>query len=449
MNANKSWHLNRRSFLKGTGVALALPVLECMGAQSTAQEPKRLAAIYFPFGVSLPPKDSNQAEWNWFPEGEGKDFKFTKSLKPLEPLRKDLSILGGLSHPEVRRIGGHDSGDTFLTGWNIQTHNLRNAQSMDQIAADHWADQTRFSSLVLSTDGGVGEPTRSSTLSYNQQGRPIPALNQPRQIFERLFGDGDRDTARRARRLKNAQSMLDLVLEDAKRLHRQLGKNDQEKLDEYLDSVRQVETRVERSQAWIDIPKPELTDQDRERLRLDSDSQVPEDYISTMYDLIYLAFRTDSTRVATYQIASMGDATTLGGKFPQLLGFGDHLHQLAHGWNKPEGIEPLGKWDQFLAKKFAAFLQRMRETPANATDDRTLLDQSVILYGSSNSTTHNNKNYPLVLAGGRGLGFQHGHYHRFDESTPLANVHLTMLQRVGIPTESFADSTGQVEKLLS
>jgi hypothetical protein len=242
--------------------------------------------------------------------------------------------------------------------------------------------------------------------------------------------------------------MLDLVLEDAKDVRRKLGKNDQEKLDEYLDSVRDVEKRVERSQAWMDRPKPELTDADREHLKLDSDSKVPEDYVGTMYELIYLAFRTDSTRVATYQIGSMGDATSLSGKFPQLLGLGNNLHGLCHGWNKPDGIEPLGRWDQFLSRKFAQFLTRMKETPANAEGTLSLLDQTSILYGSSNSTTHTNLNYPLVLAGGKGLGFQHGSYHRFDQSIPLANLQFTMLRQAGISVESFAGSNDLMREVL-
>jgi hypothetical protein len=419
-----------------------------MGARAPKDEPRRLAAIYFPFGVSMPPRDSGKTEWSWFPQTEGADYQFTQALKPLEALRKDISILGGLSHPEVRKIGGHDSGDTFLTGCDLIGRNLLNVQSMDQIAAEQLSDQTRFSSLVMSTDGGVGEPTRSSTLSYNQQGRPIPALNQPRQIFERFFGAGDDVTQRDRRRLRSAAHMLDLVLEDAKDVRRKLGKNDQEKLDEYLDSVRDVEKRVERSQAWMDRPKPELTDADREHLKLDSDSKVPEDYVGTMYELIYLAFRTDSTRVATYQIGSMGDATSLSGKFPQLLGLGNNLHGLCHGWNKPDGIEPLGRWDQFLSRKFAQFLTRMKETPANAEGTLSLLDQTSILYGSSNSTTHTNLNYPLVLAGGKGLGFQHGSYHRFDQSIPLANLQFTMLKQAGISVESFAGSNDLMREVL-
>ena len=448
MSSPRPWQLNRRTFLRGAGAALALPALECMGARAPKDEPRRLAAIYFPFGVSMPPRDSGKTEWSWFPQTEGADYQFTQALKPLEALRKDISILGGLSHPEVRKIGGHDSGDTFLTGCDLIGRNLLNVQSMDQIAAEQLSDQTRFSSLVMSTDGGVGEPTRSSTLSYNQQGRPIPALNQPRQIFERFFGAGDDVTQRDRRRLRSAAHMLDLVLEDAKEVRRKLGKNDQEKLDEYLDSVRDVEKRVERSQAWMDRPKPELTDADREHLKLDSDSKVPEDYVGTMYELIYLAFRTDSTRVATYQIGSMGDATSLSGKFPQLLGLGNNLHGLCHGWNKPDGIEPLGRWDQFLSRKFAQFLTRMKETPANAEGTLSLLDQTSILYGSSNSTTHTNLNYPLVLAGGKGLGFQHGSYHRFDQSIPLANLQFTMLRQAGISVESFAGSNDLMREVL-
>ena len=221
--ATQSWRLDRRTFLRGAGAALALPALNCMAAAKPVAAPRRLAAVYFPFGVSIQMGDkAKRPEWNWFPQGEGRDFKFTENLKPLEAHREHLSVLGGLSHPKVRRIGGHDSGDTFLTAHNIRANHLRNRQSMDQVAAAKFAGQTRFDSLVMSTDGGVGEPTRSSTLSYNEHGRPIPALNQPQQIFDRLFGAGDADTARQARWLKSGGSLLDLVLEDAARVRRNL-----------------------------------------------------------------------------------------------------------------------------------------------------------------------------------------------------------------------------------
>lgn len=441
---SKSWHLDRRTFLAGAGASLGLPMLECMAASQPAPTPTRFCGIYFPFGVSLPKEDSEQSNWRWFPNGEGRDFQFNDSLKCLDPLRDNLTILGGLSHPNGRRMGAHDTGDTFLTGALLEGKHLRNSVSLDQIMAERLAHQTRFRSLVMSTDGGVGEPTRASTLSYNDKGRPIPALNQPAQIFARFFGAGDADTFARRRRLKSAASMLDRVLENSNSLKLQLGNNDREKLEEYLSSVRQIEQRVERSQAWLEVPRPELSDEDRDVLELNSDDEAPLEYIRTMYDLLYLAFRTDSTRVATYQIASMADASSKAGKFPQLEGFKGSLHSLAHDWNKPEGAVNLGKWDQFMATQLSYFLTRMSQT---ADGDGTLLDHSIVLYGSSNSQTHNNSNYPLVLAGGNGLGLNHGQFLKLPETVPMANLFVTLLDRMNLPTEAFADSTGDIAEL--
>ncbi len=446
--AEKSWHLDRRTFLMGTGVSLGLPWLECMATDKpqAADRPRRLCAMYFGFGVSLPKEKSEQAKWRWFPNGDGRDYQFTETLKPLESQRENLTVLGGLSHPNGRRMGGHDTGDTFLTAAFMHNKFLRNTVSVDQIAAESFADKTRFSSLVLSTDGGVGEPTRSSTLSYNGKGRPLPALNQPQQIFDRFFGAGDADSLAKRRRLKSAAGMLDRVLEDSRSLRRQLGSQDKEKLDEYLASIRQIEQRVERSQRWLEIPRPELRDEERDMLRLDSNDKAPKLFIRTMYDLIYLAFRTDSTRVATYQITNMADASSRAGKFPQLEGFKNSLHTLAHGWNKPAGAEQLGKWDRFMAEQFAYFLGRL----ASAKEQHgSILDNSVVLYGSSNSTTHNNTNYPLVLAGGRELGLRHGRYLKFGSEVPMSNLFVTMLNGIGVERPSFADSTGEMTELLS
>ena len=439
--ADKSWHLNRRTLLRGAGASLALPWLDSMAMASDAKQitkPKRFAGFYFGFGVGMPKPDSDQAKWGWFPTGEGKDFEFTEVLSPLKPLRENITVVGGLSHPEGRRMGGHDTGDTFLTGAFLNNKMLRNTVSADQLAAFSVANQTRFSSLVLSTDGGVGEPTRSSTLSYDLKGRPVPSLNQPQQIFDRLFGAGDDDSRENRRQLRSASAMLDRVLEDSKSLRNRLGATDQHKLDEYLSSVRQIEENVGRSQRWLEIPRPELSDQDRDMLRLDADDEAPKDFIRTMYNLMFLAFRTDSTRVATYQITNMADCSSKAAKFPQLEGFKKSLHSLAHDWNKPEGAENLGRWDQFMAQQFADFLSQMN---AAEEHDGSVLDNAVLLYGSSNSTTHNNRNYPLVLAGGNGLGLSHGQYLKFDEKTPMSNLLLTMLHAVGVETESFADSS--------
>ena len=445
--ANKSWQLGRRTFLMGTGVSLGLPWLECMAGESTpvaSSKPRRFCSMYFGFGVGLPKADGEQAMWRWFPNGEGRDYTFTETLKPLEPLREKLTVLSGLSHPNGRKMGGHDTGDSFLTGAFMHNKYLRNTVSVDQVAADAFKDETRFSSLVLSTDGGVGEPTRSSTMSYDLKGRPIPALNQPQQIFDRFFGDGDADSIANRRRLKSASGMLDRVLEGSRSLRLRLGRQDQEKFDEYLASVRQIEERVERSQRWLEIPRPELRDEERDILSLESDDKAPLLFIRTMYDLIYLAFRTDSTRVATYQITNMADASSRAGKFPQLEGFKDSLHTLAHGWNKPEGAEKLGKWDRFMAEQFGYFLGRLASAEE---EDGSILDNSVVLYGSSNSQTHNNNDYPLILAGGNGLGLQHGQFRKFGADVPLSNLLVTMLNRIGVDRPSFADSTGDISEL--
>jgi hypothetical protein len=446
----KSWHLDRRAFLLGTGVSLGLPWLECMGAGAVgapqqANTPKRLCAMYFGFGVGLPKEDGEHAQWRWFPKGEGRDFQFTETLKPLDAHREKLTVLGGLSHPNGRKMGGHDTGDTFLTGAFLNNKFLQNTISLDQVVAQAMGDETRFSSLVLSTDGGVGEPTRSSTLSYNDKGRPIPALNQPQQIFDRFFGEGDADTIAQRRRLKSASSMLDRVLEDSRSLRNRLGNQDREKLDEYLASVRQIEQGVERSQRWLEIPRPELRDEERDMLQLDADDKAPLQFIRTMYDLIYLAFRTDSTRVATYQITNMADCSSKAAKFPQLQGFKDSLHSLAHDWDKPEGAEKLGRWDRFMAEQFAYFLARLDSAKE---ENGSLLDHSLVLYGSSNSTTHTNNNYPLVLAGGSELGLHHGQFLKFPEKIPLANLFTTMLHCVGVDQEKFADSTGEMTEIL-
>lgn len=376
------------------------------------------------------------------PQGEGRDYEFNKSLRSLEPFRDQLTFLKGLSHLNGRRMGGHDTADIWLTGAQFKGGSFRNSISIDQLAAQHFGDATRFSSLTMSTDGGVGEATRSSTLSFGRNGTPIPAQNRPRLVFNRFFGVNSESAGWQRKELENSGSMLDLLLEHSKTVRKKLGKQDLQKFDEYLDSVRSIEKRVDRSQRWLDIPKPKV---DATDLHLDSDHNSPEEYIRTMYDLIFLAFQTDSTRVATYQLGNMNGATSIAGQFPQLLGFGKKIHALAHGWNKKGGGEALGKWDQYLAEQLARFLGRLNTTQEG---DGTLLDHTMVLYGSSNSTTHNNNNYPLLLAGGNGLGLKHGQVHNHSKDTPLTNLHVTMLNRLGVPTESFVDSTGELTNLI-
>jgi hypothetical protein len=438
----KPWHLNRRTFLHGTGVSLALPWLECMSqADDAVSVPARLASIYFPFGVSLPNDKSEHADWNWFPKREENTFQYRNSLKSFEPLREQVTVLGGLSHPAGRKMGGHDTGDIFLTGANFAGSTYRNSISLDQYIASHVGAQTRFGSLVLSSDGGVGEPSRSTTLSFTAQGRPIPAISNPRQIFDRLFGDGDASSKNQKRLLENTGSMLDQVLENSRSMKSRLGKQDQRKLDEYLSSIRDIEQRVNRSQAWLDIPKPVVA---QDATNLTADQSSPVEYMQAMYDLIFLAFQTDSTRLATYMLGQVAGATTIANAFPACLGLPGNWHGLAHGQGKNDGAKSLGRFDQLLAQQVSRFITRLHETPEG---DGSMLDNTLVFYGSSNSKTHNNNNYPLVLAGGRNLGFKHNQFLQLDAKTPLANVFVTILDRMNIPHDGFADSTGELSSL--
>ena len=416
-----------------------------MGETTAANElPKRFAAMYFPYGASSPTDDHEDRKWGFLPTGEpGKGFQMSESMKSLESIRDQVNFFQGLSHPNGRSMGGHDTADIFLTGAKLKGGDLKNSISLDQLLAAQVDGETRFSSLTFSTDGGVGEPTRSSTLSFSRTGQPIPALNQPQMVYDQLFGENSASLADQRRELLNSGSMLDLVLDHAKSVRGSLGKQDQHKFDEYLDSVRQIEQRVERSQAWLDVPKPKV---DASGLHLEADDNAPRDLIRTMYDLLFLAFQTDSTRVATYQIGSMNGATSIAGKFPQLLGIGKAMHAVAHGAGKPGGFKTQGQWDRFLAEQLAYFLNRLAQTPEG---DGSLLDRTVVFYGSSNSRTHNNTNYPLLLAGGRGLGIQGGQFHRFDAKTPLSNLFATILGQFGTPHEAFSDSTGEMSEILA
>ncbi|MEM8956110.1 MAG: DUF1552 domain-containing protein [Verrucomicrobiota bacterium] len=440
--------LDRRTFLRASGISLALPWLEAMGAPVTAaRAPKRFCTVYFPYGVAMPKDDNPDKAWGWFPEGEGgRDYVLSKAIEPLAPHRDNMTILGGLSHPRMWGGGGHDSGDTFLTGAELRRGgsdgDLKNSISLDQVIADHLGRDTRFRSVVLSNDGGVGIPTRANTLSFNREGQPIPSLNRPALVFERLFGLNDDSIEAQRRGLTRTGSHLDLLLDEARGLNRKLGKRDQEKMDEYLTSVRQVVQQVERSAAWLDVPKPKVN---ATGLTLDADDTTPGELIQTMLDLMVLAFQTDSTRVATYQLASMHGAISVATTFPQLLGYANNMHSLAHGANKPGGAKKNGEWQAFLAKRMSDFLSKLDSIEEG---EGTLLDNTLVYYGSSNSNTHNNRNYPLVLAGARNMGFTHGHYLRYGEDTPLANLYATMLERLGTSEGSFADSSGKLREVV-
>ena len=433
--------------LKASGICMALPWMESLADSAPSRPPRRFCSIYFPYGVSLPGKDSEFADWNWFPKGEGRDFTFNSSLKPLEPWRDQVTVLGGLCHPKVRRIGGHDSGDTFLTGeeMSLKANGLKNSISLDQFMAHshRLGSETRFSSLALSSDGGTGMPTRANTLSFSNTGQPIPSFNRPALVFERLFGLSGESIDAQRKGLTRTGSHLDLLLDDAKSLHRKLGKTDQDKLDQYLTSVREIEQDVERSAQWLDVPRPKVN---AEGLSLEADNETPEKLIYTMLDLIALAFQTDSTRFVTYQLASMHGAISIANKFPSLLGFPKDAHGLAHGAGKGVGAQNKGKWDLYQTQCLAYLIKRLGEMKEG---NGTVLDNTCLLYGSSNSKTHNNTNYPLVLAGGRDMGYRHGQYLKFENDVPLSNLFVTIQKRMGTKADSFADSTGEMKEVLA
>ena len=446
----KSWHLNRRTFLRGAGVAVATPYLHAMdkaiaetAKAGGAGAAKRLVYVYFPNGCSLPAEnDKANEKWRWFPSGSGKDFRFTEVLKSLEPHRAQTSILGGLSHVKSRELLGHLAGDTWLTGGDVRFDQYKNTVSVDQVAALELKKHTRYPSLTLSTDGGVGYKSRVSTLSFDLTGRPMPSEHRQRAIFERYFSKGSGTQPERRRSLAQGKKIVDLVLEDSKRLKRRLGKDDLEKMDEYLTSLNAVEEQVKRNEAWLDIPMKPFS---AEHLNLDPNPKTAAaDYLRATFDLIVLALQTDITRVVTYMMARE-DGMGFGDNFPKIaLGINKGHHTISH--DKVDGHwEEWGRFDQWFAQQFTYFIDRLSAT---SDENGPLLDSTLNLYGACCSTTHNARNYPIALVGGKSLGVQHGRYERYDNSTPFSNLLLTTLHAAGVKKPAFSDSTGLIPGLL-
>lgn len=455
--------VDRRRFLRGSGVALALPLFESFAGAAAADQSaarKRLACFYMPDGVPMPLReDPAHQDWSWFPHGSGKEFTFTKCLDPLEPLRDDITVLSGLSHPSARNIHGHSNADQFLTGAPTgPSGDYRNSISLDQKFAAHVGDQTRFSSLVLSTDGGTGTPRGAHTASFNRSGRAIPAEHRPKRIFDMLFVKSDGDAARR---LAISQSALDHLLDDARSLRKLLSTSDQSSLDEYLQAVRDTEIKVEKAKRWMDIPLPRV---DVDHLQLDITPEDPRVYLQTMFELIYLAFKTDSTRVATYQIGRE-NGVGVSDYLARAVGF-NLTHQLSHNTKEPGGWKNFGTYCRFLSEEFGSFAGRLKATPEPGGKGN-MLDNSLLLFGSASSAFHLSRNYPLILAGGKNMKFRHGQYLNYagdnpaggpwnggrepwqkeetHEDLPLSNLFVTMLQRLGVEMDTFADSTGTLD----
>lgn len=463
---NKAFALNRRGFLQGAGVALALPWFETFAAENPKPDatPKRFVSVYHPDGVGLPLKaDPAWKDWSWFPQGGEKDFKLTKVLDVLEPLRKEITVYSGLSHPASRKVHGHSNADQYLTGAATGGHGAyKNSVSIDQVYAAFAGESTRHASLVLSTNGGIGGPRGAQTQSFNSEGRPIPAMNKPKQIFDMLFVTDGKDARAKLGRSKSA---LDLLVTNTKSLGRTLSKHDQKTLQQYLDAVRDTEVKLAKAQKWIDTPIPNV---DTKSLHLDADPKEARLYFQTMYELIYLSFLSDSTRVATFQLGrenGEGPHDLLS----RAVGLGN-AHGLTHSVKKPNGWKNLGTYNRYQAEEFGRFAQKLKDT-LEPTGNGTMLDNTFAMHGSASSSFHLSRNYPIISAGGKNLGFENGRYLKFGkgnednqagagivsdagwrgkiaaEELPLAQLFVTILQRLGVETETFAGSTGTLKRV--
>ena len=460
-------HTGRRTFLRGTGLALALPWLESFGSYPTksVNTPKRFVSIYHPDGVGVPLKeDPAWKDWSWFPHGGEKDFEFTKVLDVLEPLRSDITVYAGLSHPAVRRVHGHSNADQYLTGADTKGHGpYKNSISLDQVYAEFIGENTRHSSLVMSTNGGIGGPRGAQTQSFNREGRPIPAMNKPKQIFDMLFVAKDKNASEKLARSKSA---LDLLMEDTRSLGRKLSRNDRDTLQQYLDSVRDTEVKLSKAEQWLDAPIPEV---DSSGLHLEAGPSEARQYFQTMYDLIYLAFLSDSTRIATFQLGRengggphdmLSKAVDLGG-----------AHRLTHAVKDKDGWQNLGTYNRYQAEEFGRFVSKLKNTN-EPKGEGNMLDNTFAMHGSASSSFHLSRNYPIISAGGKNLGFSNGRYLNYvgfredgnlpgagvisdagwrsqvaEEEPPLAKLFVSILQRLGVETDSFAGYTGTLERV--
>ena len=338
----------------------------------------------------------------------------------------------------------------------------KNTISIDQLYANKVGDETRFASLVMSTDGGTGTARGAHTISYNQNGRAIPAEHRPKRIFDMLFVKNNADAARR---LALSKSTLDDLLADARSMRKTLSAQDQIRFDEYLESVRETEIKVEKAKKWIDLPLPTVN---VDHLNLEITPNDPREYIQTMYELIYLAFRTDSTRVATYQIGrenGVGQSDYLA----RAVGF-NLAHALSHETKNPGGWERFGIYCAFLHEELGRFAQKLKDTP-EPVGTGNMLDNTLLFFGSASSAFHLSRNYPIILMGGKQMGFNHGQYINnaganpqggpWDggqepwqediqkEDAPLGNVFVTMLKQLGVQVDSFGGSNGEVKALVS
>jgi len=443
-------HLSRRTALKGLGISLGLPLLEAMtptlgsaAETAAAAAPRRAAFLYVPNGVNVE---------KWRPSGEESGFQLSPTLTPLEPFRESLCVIEGMTL-DGGRAHQDGAGDharalaSFLTASHPKkTHgaDIRAGVSVDQLAARALGEQTRFPSLEVGCEQGSQAGNcdsgyscaYSANISWRTESSPVAKETNPRLVFERLFLDGaEKGEQERMRRMLTKKSLLDFVLEDANDLQKKLGGSDRRKMDEYLTSVRELEQRIERAQKNNrPIPVPDYPIPDG----------IPKDYkehLRLMADMVVLAFQTDVTRVSTFVFANEGSNRSYNE-----IGVSDGHHSLSHHESKPEKLEALHKINLFHIEQLAYMLEKMRNIREG---DRTLLDNSMIVYGSGlgDGNRHNHDDLPILLLGGGGGTIKSNRYLKYPAETPMANLYLSMLDRLGIPTEKFADSNGRLDRL--
>ena len=439
--------VNRRTFLKGLGAAVSLPMLEsmiparAMAGAAAAQPPVRMAFMFVPNGVHME---------EWKPVATGAHHDLPRILKPLTPVKRDLCVLSGLTQ-DKGRANGDGAGDharsagVFLTGvqpLKSEGSEIRAGVSVDQFAAQRIGHETRFASLELGTERGRQSGkcdsgyscAYSNNVSWRDGTTPMTKETNPRLVFERLFGNGSKGERNEslAKRKRYQKSILDFVLEDARSLTRKVSGNDRQKLDEYLVAVREIEQRIQRaegksvskSSVLAGLGKPEgVPDSYQEHIRL-------------MGDMMILAFQTDVTRVSTFMLANAGSNRSY-----RPIGVNEGHHSLSHHQNDRDKLEKISKINTFHVEQLSYMLQKMKSIPEG---DGSLLDHCMIVYGSgiSDGNRHNNENLPIVLAGRGGGWIRPGRHIQYSGDTPLNNLFVTMLNQAGATTDSFNDSTG-------
>ncbi len=439
-------HLPRRTFLRGLGASIALPMLDAMtpalAKAAPAAGPKRLVFTYVPNGVSMA---------GWTPQGAGANFALSPVLKPLAAFREDMLVLTGLAQRNGMALGD-GPGDharaaaSYLTGVHPKKTagaDIRNGISADQIVAQALARETRFASIELGCDDSrtVGNCDSgyscayTNSLAWRSESSPMPPETNPRLVFERLFGaDAHLDPATRERRLLHRRSILDLVGERTKQLTGTLGASDRRKVDEYLHAVREIERQIEVAESDMRDLRPGI----------DKPTGIPvafADYVKLMYDLQVVAFQTDLTRVVTMMVGREGSMRT----YPE-IGVPDPHHPLTHHRNNAEWMARVEQINVFHAELFAYFVGKLKATPEG---DSNLLERSMVVYGSglSDGNRHTHDDLPVLVMGQGGGLLRTGRHVVYDKDTPMNNLFLTLMDGMGVKTDALGDSTGQLDYL--